>query len=323
MAQRPAIVQQQARQDTAIEPVAQQSSTSVALSQFPRETIELIKRTVARGATDDELALFLYTARRTGLDPLSRQIHFVKRRQMNENGEYEEVGTIQTGIDGFRTIADRTGKYTGQIGPFWCGQDGQWVEVWLSDEPPVAAKVGILRSDFKEPVWGVARYASYVQKKKDGNPTRFWKQMPDLMLAKCAEAVALRKAFPQDLSGLYTPEEMGQADNEERPMRNVTPEAAPLPPPQPATEADEERNAAFRKLAALSKKVLGTDDTENEIWPFYRDAYRVASLKELTLAQILKLIEKLEKEPEKVKVAFAKWMETTSVPEAPAQEKPE
>lgn len=201
-----------------------------ALAFLPtEENIQLLKQSLADSKTtltDSELGIFLYQAQKTGLDPLARQIYVMKRDQGGVS--------FMTSIDGQRLVAQRTGEYDGQTAPQWCGMDGAWKEVWLSDDDPAAARVGVYRKGMREPVYGVATWKSYARYKDEwvngnrtGNkvPMGVWGQMPDVMLAKCAEALALRKAFPQELSGLYTPEEMNSDDAPEPPRTMTTKDA--------------------------------------------------------------------------------------------------
>ena len=201
-----------------------------AITQWTQEQTQLISSTIAPGCTPDELKLFSYACQRSGLDPFSKQIYAIKR-----GGKM----SIQVGIDGLRSVAERSGQLDGSA-TFWIGdtEGSQWSDVWLGSKPPAAAKTIIYRKGCSHPFVGVARFQDY-------NAQGLWSKMPAAMLAKCSEALALRKAFPADMSSLYTADEMEQAET-------VTVTATPPPALAPAAPAGDAKVFAAGK-AAIAK----------------------------------------------------------------------
>lgn len=147
--------------------------------------------------SDKDLAFFAIQCKRTGLDPITRQIY-----ALPIGGKL----TIMASIDGLRLIAERSGKYEGQTAAMWCGADGKWVDVWLEAAAPRACKVGVYKNGFREALFATALFSEYAV-----TSSPMWKKMPALMLSKVAESLALRKAFPNEMSGIYSENEMDQA----------------------------------------------------------------------------------------------------------------
>lgn len=200
----------------------QPQTIAAAAPFFTPDQEQMILSNFLGGASKNEAQVLLEITKRRRLDPFSRQVYFVKRW---DSAKRAEVWAIQTSIDGLRSIAERTGKYDGQDEP-----------LYGKDEAGEFCKVKVYRKDWSAGRYamGIAYLSEFIQRKKDGEVTQFWARMPRLMLAKCAEALAIRKAFPEDTGGLYIAEEMGQEPPAEKQVDPPQPEPAALQPARPA-----------------------------------------------------------------------------------------
>src|ERR1700721_1779020 len=170
---------------------------------FSEREMEFIKNYYCKSCNDDEVTHFFHVCLVTGLDPRLKQIHPIIRGA----GDRRKM-SIQTAIDGYRLIAERTKKYSpGRQPTFTYNELGA-----LKSATAYVKKMthdGTWHEVCATAFWD--EYAVYY----NGNPADFWKRMPHNQLAKCAEALALRKAFPAQLSALLTDDEMDQARNRE------------------------------------------------------------------------------------------------------------
>lgn len=240
---------------------------------FSENELHAIRELYAPKATDAQFTVFLMEAKRRRLMP-GKQLYFRLQRQ----GEYDpdlkkKIWVWKpihiTGIDAFRLIAQRTEKYAGQKPVVWVYEQNRTAEekcdravplffesqVPLPGVIPYAARATVLRHGFLEPLVAIARWSGYVQTYKDDTgkyiPNAMWQKLGPEQLAKCAEALALRKAFPEDLWGLYIPEEF--PDNEDSEPQTQTGGAAALPPaavPPPVSTAP---------ATTISEKSAATD----------------------------------------------------------------
>ncbi|WP_052061922.1 phage recombination protein Bet [Rhodococcoides fascians] len=246
----------------------QEHSTALTIREdqfeFSSQQVAALKQLGVDQATDGDLSVFFHQAKQTGLDPFAKQIYMIGRNAKLDDGSWGKKYTIQTGIDGYRLIARRAAKKEreslGYGDTLWCGEDGQWRDVWLARTNPSAAKVTVIRDG--QPFAAVALWTEYVQTTRDGKPNTMWSKMGANQLAKCAEALALRKAYPQDLSGIYTSEEMGQTENVDQvslPAQRPVDRQARGSAPRSISEALSEPPAPFDVDSVLDA-MAGTDD---------------------------------------------------------------
>jgi phage recombination protein Bet len=206
-----------------------------SLAEWNREEIDVIKKTCAQNATDAELAMFLHVCKRTGLDPLQRQIYFVKRKVnvgTQEHPDWQERPTIQAGVDGLQARALRMDDCEGIMCATVYERDtfvfdkksGQVVKHESNVFGPQGAILGawaIVKRRGRLPFVALVRFEEY------NDPRSFlWKGKPSVMIEKVARSTALRRAYPEDFGGIYEPAEAGKEAADD--MEGLT--APPLPP---------------------------------------------------------------------------------------------
>lgn len=262
--------------------LTQKQTTEISTNgDWGRDQLELLKRTICKGASDDEFQLFVHVAKRSGLDPFAKQIHAVKRWNTKEN-RFEMA--IQTGIDGYRLIADRTGLYAGS-------DDA----IFDDENEPKKASVTVHKfvKGVKCSFTATARWQEYCPKPPQD---MMWKKMPCVMLAKVAECLALRKAFPADLSGLYGEEEMDQAgeavEYQHEPVIQSSPASTFIKQEEPKVVV-RSRGIIGSEIMAEYKR-LNLDSQGLSEWA--SNAFHKTSLKDLTIAEMEKLLSEMKAE---------------------------
>lgn len=246
--------------------------------QFSANQLDLIKTQIARECTDAELALFISVCERTGLDPFSRQIYAIKRPDKSAVGGKKMV--IQTGIDGYRLIADRTGRYAGNSDP-----------IFQYDKEGRVTRATVTVGKMVQGVCCSFTASALMSEYRPYSPGPLWDRMPHVMLAKCAEAAALRKAFPADLSGIYTHEEMEQSDIPAG--KSVIPAVL-----TPALEAPREESVvSAAQLASMNHllRVMEYSAEEKKKWgEAIKGRYGIQSPRQLTREQADEVLASLE-----------------------------
>lgn len=241
------------RQETALQ--------TEVLGRLTREQIDLVKDTIAKGATDTELRMFIEECNSLGLNPFAKEIYFLKYRARDGNASV----AMPIGIDGRRKFADRHPLYRGQAGPYWCGPDGVWRDVWLENGPPAACKVGIYLDGYPEPTWGVVTWREFNRVGRAGD--QFWKSSPAHMLAIRAESHALRKVATQLPAPrpVITPEYL--ASQVERIQRDTA-----LPSRTPPPSDEEVRRQVFGEVDPETGEIMDDDTVDGECEAVAEDA---------------------------------------------------
>jgi phage recombination protein Bet len=173
------------------------------------EQVKIARATVAKGLNDDQFSVYLYNCQRQRVHPLDGLVVPIVRKEQDGG----ERLTFVTTVDLLRSRADETGDYAGSDDPFFTYP----VENPTAADKPTSSTVTVWKFVHGEKCafTATARYDEYYPGEKQGF---MWKSKPHVMLGKCAEGLALRKAFPKQLAGLYLEEEL---QKENKPARTT------------------------------------------------------------------------------------------------------
>lgn len=187
-------------------------------AEFSRQQVELMKRICAKGATDDEFKVFLHFCRESGLDPLRKQAYFIERKWKDKDGNPRRETMMMAGIDGLRARAEKMSDFEGLSS----------AAVYTGDEISVDFGEGVIvhKAKFprKKPILGAwaklcrkgripaVTFVDMDEYKDDRSP--MWRDKGGVMICKTAEATILRHEYPEPLSGIYGPEEVGATTGE-------------------------------------------------------------------------------------------------------------
>jgi len=269
-------------------------SRHVPAAHFSEKQIDILRNSICKGVSAEEFEIFLMACTKTQLDPFMRQIYAVKRGS---------TMTIQTGIDGYRLIAERTGLYAPGPEPTYT----------YDDQNRVLSATAYVKKQTRDGTWHVVSSSAYVeeymQRTREGRPMGMWATMPRTMLAKCAESQALRKAFPAEMSGVYTADEMQQSDTHVQAAQPAHVQAAQQEPVETLNQS---------QIAEL-EMILGDCSTEfvNEIYDRLFLAFKTKTLSLLPATVYTRLkkesLKNMEYTIDKQKQEFSEIQKTEEV----------
>jgi len=231
------------------------SASIPALAMSEQELMNVLQNSLYPGAKAESIKLVLAYCKAAGLDPLQKPVHIVPI-SVKQGQDYVTRDVVMPGIGLYRTQASRTGEYAGVTEP----EFGQTKQLKIGDfslDYPEWCRVTVKRclasGQFVEFTANERWLENYATQKRDSAiPNAMWKRRPFAQLAKCAEAQALRKAFPE-LGAAPTADEMeGKPIDDDRVIEHEPQKLAGLPP---YADADFTKNLpAWSKLIKSGKK---------------------------------------------------------------------